>query len=64
MVVSGRCHVWAVGGGAVLVVVLMLVVVVLAVVLAMVACWWDGCPVAHGDVAPAFGLKERWGRVM
>ena len=45
-----------------LVVVLVLVVVVLVVVVDMVACWWDGCHVAHGDVAPAFDVRERRGR--
>ena len=46
----------------VLVVVLMLVVVVLVVIVDMVACWWDGCHIAMGDVAPAFGVRERQGR--
>ena len=46
----------------VLVVVLLLMVVVLVVVVDMVVCWWDGCHIAHSDVAPAFGVRERWGR--
>ena len=43
----------------VLVVVLMLMVVV---VVDMVTCWLDGCHIAHGDVAPAFSVRERRGR--
>ena len=35
-----------------------LVVVVIVVVVAVVACSWYGRHVAHGDVAPAFGVKR------
>ena len=41
-----------------LVVMLVPMVVVLIVAVAMVACWWDGCHIAHSDVAPEFGERK------
>ena len=41
-----------------LVLVVVVVLVVLVVVVALVRCWWSGCHVAHGDVAPAIGVNE------
>ena len=42
-------------------VVLALMVIIIVVVVAVIACSWYGRHVAHGDVAPAFGVKRRKG---
>ena len=61
---GGCFHSWTVVfeyGRLVVMLVLVVVVVfmVLVVVVAMVRCWWYGCHITHGEVAPAMGVNER-----
>ena len=43
------------------VIVVVIVLVLMVVIVAVVMCWWYGCHIAHGDVAPAFSVKGRKG---
>ena len=44
-----------------MVVVVVVIVLVLVIVVAVVTCWWYGCHVTMGDMAPAFSVKGRKG---